>query len=75
MRDALTGGTAVPVLSIANKVSTRNDKVRSDALTAATGRDVRVKRAGKRFRAEIAFDSPADAIELAERLLRRNPRS
>ena len=36
MPDALTGGTALPVLFIANKVSTRNDKVRSDALTTAT---------------------------------------
>ncbi|MFL5894813.1 MAG: ParB/RepB/Spo0J family partition protein [Thermoleophilaceae bacterium] len=44
----------------------------SDALTAATGRDVQVKQAGKRFKAEIAFDSPTEAIELAERLLRRS---
>lgn len=44
----------------------------SDALTAATGRDVRVKPSGKGFRAEIAFESPADAVALAELLLRRN---
>jgi ParB family chromosome partitioning protein len=44
----------------------------SDALTAATGHDVRVKPAGKGFKAEIAFDSPADAVELAERILRRH---
>lgn len=43
----------------------------SDALTAATGHDVQVKLAGKRFKAEIAFDSPTEAIELAEQLLRR----
>jgi ParB family chromosome partitioning protein len=44
----------------------------SDALTAATGHDVRVKPAAKGFRAEIALESPAAAVELAERLLRRN---
>jgi ParB family chromosome partitioning protein len=43
----------------------------SDALTAATGHDVRVKKSGKSFKAEIAFESPAEAVELAERLLRR----
>jgi hypothetical protein len=43
----------------------------SDALTAATGREVKVKQTAKGYRAEIAFESPADAVELAERLLRR----
>ena len=62
-------GTAIPA-DLADALAAA-----SDALTAATGRDVKVKQAGKRFRAEIAFDSPAEAIELAERLLRRNPRS
>jgi ParB family transcriptional regulator, chromosome partitioning protein len=44
----------------------------SDALTAATGRDVRVKPHGARYKAEIAFDSPADAVAFAEELLRRD---
>lgn len=44
----------------------------SDALTAATGRDVRVKPAKSGFKAEIAFDSPDQAIQLAEEILRRN---
>src|SRR4051812_37922342 len=38
----------------------------SDALTAATGRDVRVKPSKTGFKAEIAFDSPDQAIRLAE---------
>jgi len=45
----------------------------SDALTAATGRDVRVKPAKSGFKAEIAFDSPDQAIALAEEILRRHP--
>ena len=44
----------------------------SDALTAATGRDVRVKPHGSGFKAEIPFESPADAVAFAEELLRRN---
>jgi ParB family chromosome partitioning protein len=42
----------------------------ADALTAALGRDVRVKKAGSGFRAEFDFDDPRDGIELAERVLR-----
>jgi ParB family chromosome partitioning protein len=45
----------------------------SDALTAATGRDVRVKAVKGGYRAEIAFDTPSQAIALAEEILRRNP--
>src|SRR4051794_23055378 len=45
----------------------------SDALTAATGRDVRVKPKGAGFKAEIAFESPAEAVAFAEELLRRRP--
>jgi ParB family chromosome partitioning protein len=45
----------------------------SDALTAATGRDVRVKPKGAGFKAEIAFESPAEAVAFAEQLLRREP--
>ena len=41
-----------------------------DALTAALGRSVRVKKTGSGFRAEFEFDEPREAIELAERVLR-----
>jgi len=41
-----------------------------DALTAALGREVRVKKTNSGFRAEFAFEDPGDAIELAERVLR-----
>ena len=41
-----------------------------DALTAALGREVRVKKTGSGFRAELHFDEPREAIELAERVLR-----
>lgn len=42
-----------------------------DALTAALGHEVRVHaRGGDGARAEIVFDSPGEAIELAEKLLR-----
>ena len=41
-----------------------------DALTAALGRSVRVKKTSSGFRAEFEFDEPRQAIELAERVLR-----
>ena len=44
----------------------------ADALTAATGHDVRVKPTAKGIRAEIAFEDPAEAVALAELILRRN---
>lgn len=44
----------------------------ADALTAATGHDVKVKATAAGVRAEIPFDSPADAVALAELILRRN---
>jgi ParB family transcriptional regulator, chromosome partitioning protein len=44
----------------------------SDALTAATGHDVRVKATASGCRAEISFETPADAVSLAEQILRRN---
>ena len=44
----------------------------ADALTAATGHDVKVKATASGVRAEIAFDNPSDAIALAELILRRN---
>jgi ParB family transcriptional regulator, chromosome partitioning protein len=44
----------------------------ADALTAATGHDVRVKHTPGGVRAEISFESPAQAVALAELILRRN---
>jgi ParB family chromosome partitioning protein len=44
----------------------------ADALTAATGHDVRVKATASGVRAAIAFENPAEAIALAELILRRN---
>ena len=46
-----------------------------DALTAALGREVRVRAKGDRCRAEIDFETPAQAVELAERMLARNGRA
>lgn len=40
-----------------------------EALTAALGRPVRVRPRGKRCRVELDFDTPAEAAELAERLI------
>src|SRR3954454_6950740 len=42
------------------------------ALTAATGRDVNVKPTASGIRAEISFEDPAEAVALAELILRRN---
>jgi ParB family transcriptional regulator, chromosome partitioning protein len=44
----------------------------ADALTAATGHDVKVKAAASGVRAEISFENPAEAVALAELILRRN---
>ena len=41
-----------------------------DALTAAIGYEVRVRARGDGARAELVFDSPGEAIALAEKLLR-----
>ena len=41
-----------------------------DALTAALGRQVHVKKTSGGFRASFEFDEPREAIELAERVLR-----
>jgi ParB family transcriptional regulator, chromosome partitioning protein len=46
-----------------------------DALSAALGREVRVRAKGERCRAEIDFETPAQAVELAERMLARNGRA
>jgi ParB family chromosome partitioning protein len=43
-----------------------------DALTAALGHEVKVKAKGDGCRAELTFESPGEAIELAEKLLRGN---
>ncbi len=45
----------------------------ADALGAAFGRDVRVRPRGTGYKVELAFDSPDDAVELAERLGARSP--
>jgi ParB family chromosome partitioning protein len=44
----------------------------ADALTAATGHDVKVKQTASGVRAEISFENPSEAISLAELILRRN---
>jgi hypothetical protein len=41
-----------------------------DALTAAIGYEVKVRARGDGARAELVFDTPGEAVELAERLLR-----
>ncbi|HZG50193.1 MAG TPA: ParB/RepB/Spo0J family partition protein [Thermoleophilaceae bacterium] len=46
-----------------------------DALSTALGREVRVRSKGERCRAEIEFDTPSEAVELAERVLRSPLRS
>jgi ParB family chromosome partitioning protein len=43
-----------------------------DALAAATGHGVKVRATASGVRAEIAFESPAEAVALAELILRRN---
>ena len=43
-----------------------------DALTAALGQEVKVRAKGDGAKAELVFDTPSDAIELAERILRRH---
>ncbi len=43
-----------------------------DALTAALGQEVKMRAKGDGARAELVFESPTDAIELAERILRRH---
>jgi ParB family transcriptional regulator, chromosome partitioning protein len=43
-----------------------------DALSAALGREVTVRARGERCRVELEFDSAAEAIQLAERMLGRS---
>ena len=45
-----------------------------DALSAAVGREVRVKPRGEGCRVELDFDSPAEVVQLAEQLLSRGLR-
>jgi ParB family transcriptional regulator, chromosome partitioning protein len=40
-----------------------------DALSAALGREVKVRPRGERCRVELDFDTPAEAVQLAERIL------
>jgi ParB family chromosome partitioning protein len=42
----------------------------ADALSVALGREVRVRSRGEGCRAELDFDTPAEAVQLAEQLLR-----
>jgi ParB family transcriptional regulator, chromosome partitioning protein len=42
----------------------------ADALSVALGREVRVRTRGERCRAELDFDTPSEAVQLAEQLLR-----
>jgi ParB family chromosome partitioning protein len=42
-----------------------------DALSAALGREVRVRARGERCRVEISLESPAEAVELAEWIMSR----
>jgi ParB family chromosome partitioning protein len=43
-----------------------------DTLTAALGREVKIRPAGDGCRAEIQFEDPAEAMALAEKLLRKS---
>jgi ParB family chromosome partitioning protein len=43
-----------------------------DALSAALGREVSVRPRGGRYRVELDVDDPREAVELAERILRRH---
>jgi ParB family chromosome partitioning protein len=45
-----------------------------DALSVALGREVRVRARGEGCRAEVDFDTPAEAVQLAEQLLRNGLR-
>jgi ParB family chromosome partitioning protein len=45
----------------------------SDTLTAALGRAVHVRPRGKSYRVEFEIEDPRDAVELAERMLAREP--
>jgi ParB family transcriptional regulator, chromosome partitioning protein len=42
----------------------------ADALSVALGREVRVRARGERCRAELDFDTPSEAVQLAEQMLR-----
>jgi ParB family transcriptional regulator, chromosome partitioning protein len=42
-----------------------------DSLSAALGREVKVRQKGDSFRVEFEVDNPREAVDLAERLLRR----
>ncbi len=46
-----------------------------DALSAALGQDVKARARGESCVVEIAFDTPAEAVALAERLLASSARA
>jgi ParB family chromosome partitioning protein len=64
---APSGGAARPPADLVDAMAAA-----ADALTAATGHDVKVKATASGVRAEISFGSPAEAVALAELILRRN---
>ncbi|HKP89988.1 MAG TPA: hypothetical protein VJT75_08445, partial [Thermoleophilaceae bacterium] len=43
-----------------------------DALSAALGREVRVRPRARGYRVELDVETPRDAVELAEAILRRH---
>jgi len=45
----------------------------SDTLTAALGREVRVRPRGRTYRVEFEVEDPREAVDLAERMLVREP--
>jgi ParB family transcriptional regulator, chromosome partitioning protein len=61
------GGATAPPADLVDAMAAA-----ADALTAATGHDVKVKATASGVRAEISFDTPAEAVALAELILRRN---
>lgn len=65
---------AVPVRAAARPPADLVDAMgaAADALTAATGHDVKVRQTASGIRAEISFETPAEAVALAELILRRN---
>jgi ParB family chromosome partitioning protein len=63
-----TGGRTHPPADLVDAMGAA-----ADALTAATGHDVKVKATASGIRAEISFESPAEAVALAELILRKSP--
>ena len=65
-------GPAGPTLSVAiHPDLAESIAAAEDTLATALGREVRMRPRAGRFRVELDFDDPREAVELAERLLRR----